>query len=38
MFLIDTDDKLTDDITLKNFVILITFVVEDSDKFYPQLF
>ena len=34
--LIDTDDKLPDDITLKNIVILITFTVEDNRKFYPQ--
>ena len=35
--LIDTDDKLPDDITLKNVVILMTCVVKDDDKFYPQL-
>ena len=35
MILIDTDDKLSDDITLKNFVIC---VAKDDDKFYPQLF
>ena len=33
-----TDDKLSDDITLKNAVILMTFVIKDGDKFYLQLF
>ena len=36
--LIDTDDKLPHNITLKNAVILTTCVIKDSDKFYPQLF
>ena len=36
--LIDTDDKLSDDITLKNDVILMACVVKDGDKFYQQLF
>ena len=36
--LIDADDKLIDDITIKIVVILITCVKEDSDKFYPQIF
>ena len=36
--LIDTDDKLQNDITLKNDLILITCVIKDGDKFYPQLF
>ena len=36
--LIDTDDKLQDDITLKNALILIRGVMRDDDKFYPQLF
>ena len=36
--LIDTDDNLPDYITLKNVVILITFVVEDNAKFCPQIF
>ena len=31
--LIDTDDKLPDDITFKN-----AFIIKDCDKFYPQLF
>ena len=35
--LIGTDDKLPDDITFKN-VIIITFVVKDDGKFYPQVF
>ena len=33
-----TDNKLADEVTLKNFVILISFVIKDDDKFYPQLF
>ena len=36
--LIDTDDKLQDDITLQIVVILMTYVIKDDGKFYPQLF
>ena len=36
--LIDTDEKLTDDISLKNVVILMTCVIKDDSKFYPQIF
>ena len=36
--LIDTDSKLPDDITIKNFVILITWIIKDDGNFYPQLF
>ena len=36
--LIDTDDQLPDDITFKNVVILMTCVIKDDGKFYPQLF
>ena len=36
--LIDMDDKLLDDITLNNVVILMTCIIKDDDKFYPQLF
>ena len=36
--LIDTDDKLPDDVILKNAVILMTYVIKDDDKFYPQIF
>ena len=36
--LIDTDDKLLDDINLKNVVILMTYVIKDDGKFYSQLF
>ena len=36
--LIDTDEKLSNDITLKNIVILMTCVTKDDAKFYPQLF
>ena len=33
--LIDTDDKLPDDINLKNVVILMTCVIKYDGKFYP---
>ena len=33
--LADTDDKLSDDITLKNVVIIITCVIKDVKNFYP---
>ena len=36
--LIDTDDKLPHYITLKNFVIIMTSVVNDDHEFYLQLF
>ena len=36
--LIDTNDKLPDDITLKNVVILMACVIKDDGKFYLQLF
>ena len=36
--LIDTESKLPDDITIKNFVILITWIIKDDGNFYPQLF
>ena len=36
--LIHTDAKLPNDITLKNAVILATYVIKDGDKFYSQLF
>ena len=36
--LIDTDDKLPDNITLKNAAILMIFLIRDSDKFYLRLF
>ena len=42
--LIDTDDKLPDDITLKNVIILVLktlwykYVIKEDDTFYPQLF
>ena len=36
--LIDNDDKLAGDITLKNAVILMASVMKDDDKFYPQIF
>ena len=36
--MIDTDDKLPDDITLKEVVILITCVIKDGNKFDLQLF
>ena len=36
--MIDTGDKLSDDITLKDVVILITAVIKDDAKVYPQIF
>ena len=35
--LINMDDKLSDDITLKRVMILMTCVIEDGNKYYPQL-
>ena len=34
----ETDDKLPDDVTLKNVAILIACVIKDDNKFYPQVF
>ena len=36
--LINTDDKLPDDVTFKNVVILMTCVIKDDNKFYLQIF
>ena len=36
--LIEADNKLADEIKLKNVVVLITCVIKGGDKFYPQLF
>ena len=36
--LVDTDDKLTDYIALKNVLILITCIIKDDGQFYPQIF
>ena len=36
--LIDTNDKLPDDITLKNIAIIITCVIKDDDKFHLLVF
>ena len=36
--LTETNDKLPDDITFKNDVILMTCVIKGDDRFYPQLF
>ena len=36
--LIEQDYKLPDDVTLQNVVTLITCVIEDCDKFSPQVF
>ena len=33
---IDGNDKLPDDITLINAVMLMTYVIKDGEKFYPQ--
>ena len=35
---VDTDDKLPDNITLKNVVVLMTCVIKGNNKFYPQIF
>ena len=36
--LINADGRLPDNITLTNVLILITSVMKDDGKFYPQLF
>lgn len=36
--LIGTDDKLPDNITFKNALILMMGVTKDNGKFYPQIF
>ena len=36
--LIEADDKLADDIALKNVMILIIHIKKDDDKFNPQIF
>ena len=36
--LVHTDDKLPDVITLKIVLIIMTCVIKNGDKFYPQLF
>ena len=36
--LVDADDKLPVDVTLKNVSILMTCVIRDDGKFYPQRF
>ena len=33
-----TDDKLQDDITLKNAVTLMACIIKGNSRFYPQLF
>ena len=35
---IETDDKLKDDVALKNVVILITWVIIDDSECWPQTF
>ena len=34
----DTDNKLADEVSLKNVVVLILCVTKDDDKFYSQQF
>ena len=34
----DADDKIPDDVTLKNAVILMTCVIRGDKKIYPQPF
>ena len=36
--LIDIDNKFPDDITLKNVVVLMTCVIKEGNRFYPQIF
>ena len=36
--LIDADDKLPQDITFKNFVILVTCITKNDNKLYQQFF
>ena len=36
--LVDMYDKLTDYITFTNVVILITCVIKDDAKFYPEIY
>ena len=36
--MIDTDNKLPDDVTLKNAVILMTCIIKKGDKCYWQVF
>ena len=36
--MIDTDDKLPNDKTFKNVVILMTCVIKDDCKFHSQIF
>ena len=36
--LIDTDNKLTDKVTLKNALMLKLCVIKNGDKFYLQIF
>lgn len=38
IILIDTDDKPRHDVTFKNVVILMTYVIKDGEKLYQQLF
>lgn len=35
---IDTDDKLPNDIILKQVVITLTCLLKDDDNYYPQMF
>ena len=35
-YFMDTNEELQDGITLKNILILITFVTKDDNKFYQQ--
>ena len=36
--LIDTDDKLQNNIIIKNVVTLMTCAIKDDGKFYPRIF
>ena len=35
--LIDTDDKLADEVNLRNVAVLISCIMKNDDKFQPQL-
>ena len=36
--LIDSDNRFTDEVSLKNVMILISFVIKDADKFFHNYF
>ena len=36
--LFHTDDKLADEVTLKNVVISIAYIINDVDEFYTEIY